>query len=438
MTSSPPTAVVLATREDKPITTLATSVTNQDGLVVLDGTAVVWRDPTVSATHANPTPGPGTGTDTTEEPRMTITTDKTPLNGVDTATLFAHPRRRQETNEIAKFQFRATTPGCPARTAGPRFAGFYGAMQELQHEQETVVESDHPAVLVGTDDAPTPVEYLLHAIAACLTAGIANIAAARGVRLTHVSSNVEGDIDLLGILGLSGGSVRNGYEQIKVTFHVEGDADDADPARHRRAVPSPLRRLRRAHQPHARRDRRRHGLTTRPRQRPAGPHRPAAPGRLLKGHLHDHLDTVVVGAGHAGLAVSKLLTDAGRDHVVLDRGRIGERWRSERWDSLHLLTPSWMTRLPGWSYSGPDPDGYLSAGSVRRPPRCVRRLVRRARRRAARPCSRSRRRPGRRRRRYQVDTSRGTWHARHVVIATGPHGTPYVPAGLAGSPRDSR
>ena len=74
------------------------------------------------------------------------------------------------------------------------------------------------------------------------------------------------------------------------------------------------------------------------------------------------LDTVVVGAGHAGLAVSKLLTDAGRDHVVLDRGRVGERWRTERWDSLHLLTPSWMTRLPGWSYTGPDPDGYLSAG----------------------------------------------------------------------------
>ncbi len=73
------------------------------------------------------------------------------------------------------------------------------------------------------------------------------------------------------------------------------------------------------------------------------------------------IDTVVIGAGHAGLAVSRLLTDAGRDHVVLDRGRVGESWRTERWDSLHLLTPSWMTRLPGWSYTGPDPDGYLSA-----------------------------------------------------------------------------
>ena len=60
------------------------------------------------------------------------------------------------------------------------------------------------------------------------------------------------------------------------------------------------------------------------------------------------IDTVVIGAGHAGLAVSRLLTDAGRDHVVLDRGRVGERWRTERWDSLRLLTPNWMTRLPSW------------------------------------------------------------------------------------------
>ena len=91
------------------------------------------------------------------------------------------------------------------------------------------------------------------------------------------------------------------------------------------------------------------------------------------------LDTVVVGAGHAGLAVSRLLTDAGRDHVVLDRGRVGERWRTERWDSLHLLTPAWMTRLPGGGYTGPDPDGYLSAASSSACSR-VRLLVRGARR----------------------------------------------------------
>ena len=80
-------------------------------------------------------------------------------------------------------------------------------------------------MLVGADNGPTPVEYLLHALAACLTAGLANIAAARGVNLTEVTSTVEGDIDLLGILGLSR-DVRNGYQQIKVTFNLKGDDPD--------------------------------------------------------------------------------------------------------------------------------------------------------------------------------------------------------------------
>ena len=78
-------------------------------------------------------------------------------------------------------------------------------------------------MLVGNNNGPTPVEFLLHAIAACLTAGLANIAAARGVTLHRVESTVEGDIDLLGILGLSA-EVRNGYRQIRVAFVVEGDA----------------------------------------------------------------------------------------------------------------------------------------------------------------------------------------------------------------------
>ena len=71
------------------------------------------------------------------------------------------------------------------------------------------------------------------------------------------------------------------------------------------------------------------------------------------------IDTVVIGAGHAGLAVSHLLGKVGRDHVVLDRGRVAESWRSERWDSLRLLTPRWMTRLPGWQYSGADQEGFM-------------------------------------------------------------------------------
>ncbi len=75
-------------------------------------------------------------------------------------------------------------------------------------------------------------------------------------------------------------------------------------------------------------------------------------------------ETIIIGAGQAGLAMSRCLTDEGADHVVLERGRLAERWRSERWDSLRLLTPNWAARLPGWQYQGDDPDGYMTAGQV--------------------------------------------------------------------------
>ena len=101
--------------------------------------------------------------------------------------------------------------------------GFFGVGEERTHVQPYTSDIDHPTVLVGTDNGPTPVEYLLHALAGCLTAGLANIAAARGIELTEVTSTVEGDIDLNGILGLDD-SVRNGFEQIRVSFDVKGDA----------------------------------------------------------------------------------------------------------------------------------------------------------------------------------------------------------------------
>jgi putative flavoprotein involved in K+ transport len=70
---------------------------------------------------------------------------------------------------------------------------------------------------------------------------------------------------------------------------------------------------------------------------------------------------VVIGAGHAGLAMSRCLTDRDVPHVVLDRGCVGERWRTARWDSFGLLTPNWLSRLPGWAYTGADPDGFMTA-----------------------------------------------------------------------------
>jgi uncharacterized OsmC-like protein len=142
-------------------------------------------------------------------------------NGVDRATLFATLDAVKGQPEIATFQFRARNEWVSGTHSRTSFSDYYGAMQEMEHKNVTVVDSDHPPVLVGHDEGPTPVEYLLHAIAACLTAGLANIATARGVRLDKVTSTVEGDIDLLGILGFGEGRVRNGYEQIRVTFHVE-------------------------------------------------------------------------------------------------------------------------------------------------------------------------------------------------------------------------
>jgi uncharacterized OsmC-like protein len=157
---------------------------------------------------------------------MTTTTEHPHVNGVDVSTLLATREAVRSNPPIARFQFRATNSWVTGTHSTSTIEGFHGVGQELVHRQPTKVVSDHPEVLVGTDVAPSPVEYLLHAIAACLTAGIANIAAARGITLTRVESSVEGDIDLLGILGLSDGTVRNGYEQIRVRFTIAGDADD--------------------------------------------------------------------------------------------------------------------------------------------------------------------------------------------------------------------
>jgi len=138
-------------------------------------------------------------------------------------------------------------------------------------------------------------------------------------------------------------------------------------------------------------------------------------------------NTVIIGAGHAGLAMSRCLTDRGVAHVVLDAGQVGQRWRSGRWDSFRLLTPNWLSRLPGWAYTGPDPDGFMTAGEFAdhlsayarsfdapvRPRTQVTRVERAA--------------SG-----FTVHTDRGGWAARNVVIATGYHSHPVVPGLAAG------
>lgn len=131
---------------------------------------------------------------------------------------------------------------------------------------------------------------------------------------------------------------------------------------------------------------------------------------------------VIIGAGHAGLAMSHRLTLLGIDHVVLERGRIAERWRSERWDSLHLLTPNWMSRLPGQGCTGKEPDGYLTraewvghiegyARLIGAPVRCGTAVH------AVEPAAGG----------YRVLTSDGQWRCRSVVLASGAFARPNLP-----------
>lgn len=148
---------------------------------------------------------------------------KPPRNGVDTPRLLDTIAAVGKQPELAQFKFRAINRWVSGTHSQSQMLPFYGAGGEHAHASTVTYDADHPAVLVGADRGPTPVEFLLHALAACLTAGIANIAAARGVTLTEIESTVEGDIDLQGILGLSD-RVRNGYERIRASFKIRGDA----------------------------------------------------------------------------------------------------------------------------------------------------------------------------------------------------------------------
>ncbi len=133
-------------------------------------------------------------------------------------------------------------------------------------------------------------------------------------------------------------------------------------------------------------------------------------------------DVVVIGAGQAGLAASYLLTGEGVDHVVLERGEVANSWRTERWDSLKLLTPNWQCQLPGYSYTGDDPDGFMgmpeliefiegyaqSSGAPVRTHTTVE---------SVRPEAGG----------YRVETDRGDWQTKAVVIASGAFNIPSVP-----------
>ena len=145
-------------------------------------------------------------------------------HGVDTPTLLATINAVAGQPELARNSNSAQrTDGSTAPTAGRRCPISRAPAVSTATAKRRMADGDHPAVLCGADRAPTPVEWVLHALATCLTAGIANIAAARGVTLQTGGVELTSDIDLRGLLGLSK-EVRNGYERMSISFRIEGDA----------------------------------------------------------------------------------------------------------------------------------------------------------------------------------------------------------------------
>jgi uncharacterized OsmC-like protein len=156
---------------------------------------------------------------------VTQVTDRV-RNGVDTGQMFGTLDAIKAQPELGRFQFRATNRWIGGAHNRSTIRNFYGAGQEDTSRAEAFeIDAGEPAVLLGIDTGPNPAEYLLHALAACLTTSLVYVAAARGVELTEVESTLEGDMDVRGALGLDD-DYRNGFERIRASFRVEGDAPE--------------------------------------------------------------------------------------------------------------------------------------------------------------------------------------------------------------------
>jgi len=145
-------------------------------------------------------------------------------NGVDTQQLFGTLDTMASKPDLGAFTFRASNRWINGAHNRTRLQGFYGAGEENDGRREAfVVDAGEPPVLLGTDSGPNGAEYLLHALAACLTTTMVYSAAARKIRLTEVESRIEGDMDVRGCLGIDP-SLRRGFTEIRATFRVAGDA----------------------------------------------------------------------------------------------------------------------------------------------------------------------------------------------------------------------
>jgi len=149
-------------------------------------------------------------------------------NGVNVEALLGARAHLTEAPELGQFTWRARCEWLNGTHSRSTVTGFSGLGQDHAHRQPYSVEGDHPQVFASEDNAATPAEAVLMALASCLTAGVASVATHRGVQLRSVTATIEGNMDLAGILGIDS-DVRNGFDGIKVTYAIDADASKADP-----------------------------------------------------------------------------------------------------------------------------------------------------------------------------------------------------------------
>ena len=148
-------------------------------------------------------------------------------NGVNVEALLGAREALTATPEGAKFKWRATCEWVKGTHSHSSVTSFFGLGAEQKHRSEFTFDADHPEIFASEDKGATPVELVLVGLASCLTAGVAAVAQNRGIQLRSVESKLEGKMDIRGILGIDS-DVRNGYDDIKVTFKIDADASKKD------------------------------------------------------------------------------------------------------------------------------------------------------------------------------------------------------------------
>jgi len=154
-------------------------------------------------------------------------TNNVTINGIHMETLLGTVNAIKQEPDLGQCKFRASNTWLGGSQNRTTVTGFYGARQEIAHKQKFELHADEPPILAGADEAANPVEHLLNALAACVTTSMVAHAAVRGIHIEELESELEGDIDLRGFLGLSN-DVPKGFTNIRVNFKVKADVDNME------------------------------------------------------------------------------------------------------------------------------------------------------------------------------------------------------------------